>query len=329
MHILAPTPVTSLPRDQQARTARLMAEAALIFLQALSAEQRAKATAPVDSEERLNWDYRPHARSGLSFKDLDPGQQKLAHALIANGLSRQGHTKAMAIMSLEPILRVLTGRDRYDPDFYYLTIFGTPGEPAWGWRLEGHHVSLNFLVAGGHLAVTPNFFGANPARVLEGPRAGLRVLAAEEDLARRLLKSLDEQQFPQALLADEAPADIITSNERLVRPDTPQGLTYAQMTPEQQKSFQDLVQEYTGRMPPGVAAARLERLEREGWAYLHFAWAGPANPGQPHYYRLHGPSFLVEYDNTQNNANHIHTVWRDLQGDWGQDLLEQHYAQSH
>jgi hypothetical protein len=155
------------------------------------------------------------------------------------------------------------------------------------------------------------------------------VLAAEEDLALNLLKSLDEAQLARVILDPEAPPDILTGTDRLVRWDAPQGLSYHNMTPEQQRLFQNLVMEYTGRMPAGLAEVRLNRLEKEGWAYLHFGWAGPTDPGQKHYYRLHGPSFLVEYDNTQNNANHIHTVWRDLQDDWGQDLLQLHYQQSH
>jgi hypothetical protein len=331
MYPLALTPAAHLPGDPGARTALIMAEAAAIFLASLAPEPRSRATFPVDSPERFTWDYRPHARSGIAWRELDRNQQKLACALLASGLSRQGHAKAMAIMSLESVLRSLTGSQAYHPDLYYLSFFGTPGDPdAWGWQVDGHHLSVNILVVGAsHLAVTPNFFGANPARVLSGPLAGLRVLAGEEDLARRLLYSLDAGQQAQTLLSTECPRDIITDNERRVRLDDPQGLACREMTPDQQRDFQDLVLEYTRRLPREMADARFNRIDKEGWGYLHFAWAGSPEAGQPHYYRLHGPSFLVEYDNIQNNANHIHTVWRDLKDDWGEDLLQRHYASSH
>ncbi len=328
---LALTPAARLSGDPGAVTARIMAEAAAIFLASLAPEQRSRATFPVDSPQRFSWDYRPHERSGISWRDLDQSQQKLAYALLASGLSRQGYTKAMAITSLESVLQSLTNSPAYHPDFYYLTIFGTPGDPdAWGWQVDGHHLSVNILVVGGrHLAVTPNFFGANPAKVLSGPLAGLRVLAGEEDLARSLFHSLAADQKVRTLLSPECPRDIITDNDRRVRLDDPQGLPYREMHPEQQRQLQDLVLEYVHRLPRKVADERLNRIDQEGWGYLHFAWAGSSQPGEPHYYRLHGPSFLVEYDNIQNNANHIHTVWRDLEDDWGDDLLKRHYAQSH
>jgi hypothetical protein len=306
MHILSPIPAARLPVELQSRTAHLMAEAASRFLAALSPEQRSRAALSVNDEERQNWDYRPHERRGLAWRELDSWQGKLAQALLATGLSQPGHLKASAIMSLEAVLQQQTGRQMYDPDLYYLTIFGTPGDRApWGWRLEGHHLSLNFLlVARRYVAAAPNFFGANPALVNEGALTGLRVLAAEEDLARGLLRSL-------------------------VQMEAPEGLAQAEMAEAEQRLMADLVVEYTSRMPRDVAEAQLERIDREGWGNLHFAWAGSPEPGQPHYYRLHGPSFLVEYDNTQNQANHIHTVWRDLRGDWGDDLLAAHYRRAH
>jgi hypothetical protein len=331
MHILSPIPAARLPVELQSRTACLMAEAASRFLAALTPAQRSRSCFPVESEERQVWDYRPHGRRGVAWRELDSGQGKLAHALVATGLSHPGYLKAAAIMSLEAVLRHLTGRQMYDPDLYYLSIFGTPGDhEPWGWRLDGHHLSLNFLlVEGRYVAATPNFFGANPARVLEGDLSGLRVLASEEDLARGLLKSLPSTQQQKAILAAEAPADIITGNAPRVQMDAPEGLAHAEIAEAQQRLMEDLVVEYTSRMPWDVAEAQLHRIDREGWGHLHFAWAGSPEPGRPHYYRLHGPSFLVEYDNTQNQANHIHTVWRDLRGDWGDDLLADHYRRAH
>jgi hypothetical protein len=331
MDHLALTPAIQLPGEPEARTAQIMAEAAAIFLASLAPEQRSQAMFPVESPERSTWDYRPHARSGIAWHELDFSQQELAYALLASGLSRQGYAKAMAIMSLESVLQSLTGSQMYHPNFYYLTVFGTPGDPkAWGWQVDGHHLSVNFLVVESrHLAVTPNFFGANPAKILSGPLAGLRALAGEEELARRLLQALTADQRGRTLISPECPQDIITDNDRRARLDDPRGLPCREMNPEQQRQLQDLVLEYVSRLPREVADERLNRIDKEDWGYLHFAWAGSPDPGQPHYYRLHGPSFLVEYDNIQNNANHIHTVWRDFKDDWGEDLLQRHYARSH
>jgi hypothetical protein len=204
-------------------------------------------------------------------------------------------------------------------------------ESIWGWRVEGHHVSVNFLIVNGNrIAPTPNFFGANPASVPQGyPLAGLRVLGAEEDLARQLLVSLDTRRRAQAIIAAEAPPDIVTRAEHRVKLDSPAGLAVGEMDENQQRTLKDLVLEYTSRMSRDVADNRMNQIEKEGKSLIHFAWAGAEERGRPHYYRLHGPSFLIEYDNTQNNANHIHTVWRDLRDDWGEDLLLRHYAGAH
>jgi hypothetical protein len=239
----------------------------------------------------------------------------------------------MAIMSLESVLAAMEGSGRRfprDPDLYHVTLFGIPSdETPWGWRVEGHHISLNYLIVGGdRIAPTPSFFGANPARVPTGDRAGLRVLAAEEDLARRLLTSLDPTRRPRARMAVEAPDDIVTRAEHRIQPEDPVGLAAGSMAPDQRRILADLLDEYLDRMPVDVAGARRDRIEKEG-ADVHFAWAGSELPGEPHYYRLHGPGFLLEYDNTQNGANHIHTVWRDFTGDWGDDLLARHYSRSH
>jgi hypothetical protein len=237
-------------------------------------------------------------------------------------------------MELERTLRRLEKRppnDEYrDPERYYLAIFGTPSEKSpWGWRFEGHHVSLNFSSVTGKLAVTPAFLGTNPARVPEGPTKGLRVLAQEEDLARRLLTGLNAQQRRQAIIDEEAPADIITGNQRTVSLARFEGLAYADMTADQRFLLEQLIRVYLDNMKPRIAQHQWQRMEDAGLDKLHFAWAGSAEPGQAHYYRIHGPTFLVEYDNTQNNANHIHTVWRDPANDFGRDLLRDHYENGH
>jgi len=316
-------------------TAQRMVEGATVFLASLTADQQAQALFPAVSEERLNWHYIPHERKGLSFKDMEGGQRKLASALLSSGLSQRGYTKAMMIMSLEAILKQLEGPTRRferDPDLYCITLFGKPSfESPWGWRVEGHHLSLNFLVVDGNqIASTPSFLGANPAKVPEGiPLSGLRVLALEEDLARQLLTSFRDDQLAKVIFQTEAPPDIVTQAEKQVRMDAPVGMAASEMTGDQQGILVDLIEEYLHRMPRDIAESRMNQIERDGKSYVHFAWAGSRERGKPHYYRLHGPSLLIEYDNTQNNANHIHTVWRDLRSDWGEDLLRLHYTRSH
>jgi hypothetical protein len=330
-----PLPNSSSAAKQESETALRMAEAARNFLDALTPDERMRVVFPLESDERKNWHYVPKERKGIPWKEMNGSQRKLAHALIAGGLSRIGYTKAMSIMALEAILKQIEGaaiRFNRDPDLYYITLFGTPSEGTpWGWRLEGHHISLNFLIApGNRMACTPNFFGANPALVPPGyPLAGLRVLSTEEDLARGLLDSLTDLQLGTAVISADAPADILTRADAHVRPEKPVGLSASDMNAAQQELLVHLVSDYLHRMPDDVAAGRMDRVEKEGKKHIHFGWAGSKERKKPHYYRVHGPSFLIEYDNTQNNANHIHSVWRDLRDDWGEDLLRNHYKESH
>jgi len=312
-----------------------MAEAAVNLLSSLSADQKERALFPVAGKERLNWHYIPRERKGISFKELDGSQSKLVHALISTGLSQEGYRKVMTIMSLETTLKEIEGPTRRferDPDLYFISLFGTPskGSP-WGWRLEGHHVSLNFLVINEkQIASAPNFFGANPAEVPPGyPLAGLRTLQAEEDMARDLLASLNPTQFSRTIIEAEAPSDIVTRADAHVTLDTPSGLSAREMTKDQHSILFTLIHEYLNRMPEDIAGHQMVQIEKEGAQYIHFAWAGSRERRKPHYYRIHGPSFLVEYDNTQNDANHIHSVWRDLRNDWGEDSLRHHYQRSH
>jgi hypothetical protein len=320
---------------QESETALRMAEAATKFLDTLTAEERARIVFPVESEERKNWHYVPRERKGMPWKEMNGIQRKLAHALIAGGLSRAGYTKAMSIMALESILKQIEGpgsRFERDPDLYYITLFGIPSEEApWGWRLEGHHISINFLVTPGkRVACTPNFFGANPALVPPGySLADLRVLSTEEDLARRLLDSLTDIQRGTAVIGTDAPPDILTRADVHVRLEKPVGLPASDMNATQQELLIHLLSDYLHRMPEDLASGRMDQVEKEGKKHIHFAWAGSRERKRPHYYRVHGPSFLIEYDNTQNKANHIHSVWRDLRDDWGEDLLRNHYKESH
>jgi hypothetical protein len=319
------------PVSPVSATAEMMAEAASVFMASLSDEQRNKSVYRVNSEERSNWSYLPKKRAGVALFEMDKQQQKLALALLATGLSRRAYVQALGIMSLERVLREMEQSEEYDPDRFYVTIFGTPsGSSPWGWRVEGHHISINFLIVeGSEIAVTPNFLGANPAMVTSGNQKGFRVLPAEEDYGRRLLLSLDPFRRSLAVIAAHAPADIVTRREQRVRMDAPVGISVSRMSEVQRNLLFGLLSVYTSRMPEKLADVCMERIEKDGFGHIHFAWAGADQPGMPHYYRLHGPGFLVEYDNTQNNANHIHTVWRDFRNDWGDDSLKAHYERAH
>jgi len=316
----------------RANTAVTMSEAANRLLAALTPEQRAQAVFRMDDEERLNWHYIPRERKGLPLRAMSPAQQHLAAALLSAGLSPQGYIKAVTIMSLEDVLRVMENDsgERRNPQKYYFSIFGTPSETGvWGYRVEGHHLSQNYTVVNGRVAGAPSFFGANPAQVREGPRKGLRALAAEEDLGRAVFSSLDPAQRKTALVDPVAYKDIVTAASRKAALDgQPSGLSAQRMNAKQFEALLALLDEYTGNMPEQIGQAREEQIRKAG-RNIWFAWAGEAEPGRPHYYRVQAPAFLVEYDDTQNNANHIHSVWRDFTGDFGTDLLAEHYRTSH
>jgi hypothetical protein len=314
-------------------SALMMARAQAAFLNSLSSEQRAKAVFKLEDEQRFDWHFIPRPRKGIPFKELDPAQQRLGNALLASGLSQQGFIKAATIMSLDAVLREMEtdGRVVRDPELYYLSIFGdtASGKP-WGWRVEGHHISLNFTIADDKsISTTPAFFGANPAEVLSGPRKGLRTLPAEEDLARTIIKSMDDKQRAQAIVSEKAPTDILSTNLRKAEPLKPAGLQTGRLGQKQQEILMTLLHEYATRHSPEIAAVRLDRIRSAGMNNIFFAWAGGLEHGQAHYYRIQGSTFLIEYDNIQNNANHIHSVWRDFNGDFGLDLLAMHHNRDH
>ena len=316
-------------------TAKRMADAAAELLATFTPDQRARAVLDFDDGERENWHYIPRDRTGLPLKEMDTRQRSLTQNLVATGLSSGAHRRANTIIELEPILGGIEGEGRKfarDPGLYFVTLFGTPGgETAWGWRFEGHHVSLNNTVLAGELiSASPVFFGANPAEVRHGERQGLRALKEEEEMARALLTDLDGEQLRQAVVAPEAPSDILTRAVPHVRGEVrAEGLAGADLSGAQLQQLKDLVAVYVDRLPEAVAALEHARLERADYSLAHFAWAGPAERGRGHYYRVQGPTFVAEYDNTQNDANHIHAVWRDLQNDFGEDLLKSHYREAH
>lgn len=316
-------------------SAAAVVKAAKQFIAALTTEQRAKAVMAFEDEERFNWFYVPRERRGVALKELNDAQRKLAQEFLKATLSQRGYYKATTIMEIELVLREMespTPGDaataaRRDPTLYYFSFFGQPTDQGrWGWRVEGHHLSLNFTAIDGRIvATTPSFLGSNPAEVRQGPRRGLRVLGAEEDIARDLLHSLTVEQRARAIFQADAFADIVTTNAKRVDPLAPVGIPASQFNPQQMSLLVRLLNEYASTMPADLAAQRLDKVQQAGLEKIWFGWAGGTERGQPHYYRVQGPTFVIEYDNTQNNANHVHTVWRDFQGDYGRDLLREHY----
>lgn len=308
-----------------------MARAAGNFLASLQAPQKAKATFEWGADAREDWHFIPKDRVGLPLKEMTPEQRHLAYALLGTGLSNDGFAEATTIMSLEQILRDLEKDPvKRDPERYFFQIFGEPkAAGTWSWRCEGHHCSVNFTIVDGRISGTPSFFGANPGLVKEGPRAGLQALAAEEEAGRRLARELNPDQRKIAFLPGDVPKEILTEAKRRVDPLNPGGLAAATMTAEQKVLLRELIQTYTQRLRPEVAAVEWKQIEGAGFDAIHFAFIGGTDPGNAHYYRVQGPTFLIEYDNTQNGANHPHAVWREFQGDFGADLLAEHLKTSH
>ena len=311
-----------------------MAGAATAFLAGLDDQQRASANLPfTDDAARRDWHYIPRSRGGLAFGEMTSKQEKLAHYLVQTGLSLHAYAQVAAIVALEDVLDAIEeqarGRTRTD---YSTTVFGDPttSDP-WGWRFEGHHVSLNVTVVDGSVvSATPHFLGANPAEVGHAHASVLRPLAAEEDLARALLGALEPHHRESAVVNDVAPDDILTEARPRVTDDAvpDEGVRFGELDGRAAELFEALLGTYIARLPDVLAARSGAKLE-SSLGDIRFVWAGETGRRQPHYYRLHGPGVLIEYDNTQNDANHIHTVWRDPNGDFGDDLLAEHHARHH
>jgi hypothetical protein len=312
--------------------ASLMTECANRFLAALHADQRGKATFPFDTDERMNWHFIPKERKGLPLREMTAYQKHLASALLAAGLSQTGYIKAVTIMSLEDVLKIIendSGEVR-NPEKYYFSVFGTPTDSGtWGYRVEGHHLSQNYTVVNGTVIDGPSFFGSNPAEVRQGPRKGLRTLAEEDDFGIELIHTLDEQQQKVAIVDPTAYKDILTaSSRRAALQGQPSGLSASKMNANQFDALMALIEEYARNVPDEMAEGRKAQINKAG-RNIYFAWSGGVNRGDLHYYRVQTTSFLIELDDTQDDANHIHSVWRDFSGDFGEDLLQQHYRASH
>ena len=307
-----------------------MAEAAAKFAASLDAAQRERAAFAVDAAVRKDWHYVPRDRPGLPMGALAEAQRKALHALLESALSDEGVQKVDGVILLESVLREIEGSAMRDPAHYTISLFGDPGtnEP-WGWRLEGHHLSLNFLEENGRVSVTPFFLGANPERVSSGPHAGLRPLADEEELARKLASSFDASQRASGIRENEVPADVILSPGRAASFLDPPGISGSKLGDEQRAQLARLVALYPGAIDEAIHGDAVDRARKTPVSELHFLWIGALDPGKPHYWRVQGPRFAIELDNVQGGASHVHTLWRDLDDDFGEDVLRRHYEEQH
>jgi hypothetical protein len=321
------------PRQNTGANLSEMAKAANVFLQSLSEKQKTKIQFGFNEEERYNWNYVPRSRKGLTLNEMSDQQIKSAFALLRTALSDTGFNKTNSIIQLENVLREVenrTAKDTYrDPGNYSFSIFGNPAADAiWGWRLEGHHIAFNFSSEDNRLVSgTPGFLGSNPAVVLSGSEKGKYILKDEAELGFALLHSLNKEQTDKAIISNEAPGEILTASSRHAMINDPKGILYNELNSSQQKIFIQLLSIYIHRYTRSFAEGMMKEIEEAGLNNLRFAWAGDQQPGvgHPHYYRIQGPTIIIEYDNTQNNANHIHTVIRDLKNDFGGDELLKHY----
>jgi hypothetical protein len=290
----------------------------------------------LDDAARHDWAYWPTERVGVPLDLMTGEQRQLTQRLLTSLLSTRGYFKVAQIMQLEQILGMLdtAGLPR-GVGHYKIVLFGAPSvETPWAWRFEGHHVSLNVAVSAEGIGVTPSFFGSNPAEVRSGPLTGFRVLGAEEDLARELVSSLSEAQRTRAIVSAEAPRDIFTGNigkdpaqwETWRVTLAPAGIAVAELNEVQQHWVQRILEEVVGAYRPELSAEYLGSIDPES---LSFAWMGATERGAPHYFRLQGADFVFEYDNVQDGGNHVHSVWRNKDEDFGMRLLGEHYRVSH
>jgi hypothetical protein len=277
--------------------------------------------------ERFEWHYVPRSRDGAVIREMTPAQRAATKELMRSTLSARGVLKAEAVMALEAVLAGIEGSSLSyrDPEKYYISVFGAPGTYPWGWRLEGHHLSINVTVAAaGEVSVTPTFVGSNPARVPSGPKQGSWMQYDEFILALRLAGSLDAKQRAQALLGNRSLGEVIAGPGRGEALEKPEGLPVGDLNPAQRKLLGELIAAYIGLARDEIGRPYMD-LVREGFAETRFVWAGERKEGEAFYYRIHGPRVLIEFDNSQNDANHIHSLWRDPKNDFGRDALHRHY----
>ena len=307
---------------------------AMAFVNSLNDGQKAKVVFPFDEINRYEWHYLPASmafRQGIGVIEMNNIQKQKLNALMKAYLSEEGYARTKNIMDFENLLKELEPQNSSrTAENYFIAIYGNPGKDSiWGWKFSGHHLALNFTIVNGLLAVAPFFFGVYPAEVKEGPKKGMRIIKDEEDFGFELVNSLTQEQKEKALLQSKAYSDIITKNAEKVDPLDPRGIFAKYLTHEQKTVLNKLIVSYLLSMPSTIAKIRMKNITTEDMNSISFGWAGGTEPGKPHYYRVQGKSFLIEFDNTQNNANHIHSVWRDFKGDFGLDLLREHYQNDH
>ncbi len=310
------------------------AQKANALINALNDQQKKKALFSFDEMNRYDWHYVPGSmlpRTGLAVKDMDSTQQMAFYELLHSFLSEQGFQRTKDIMSFEYLLKEMEPNNPHRiPGNYFVSIYGHPGEDSvWGWKYTGHHLALNFTMVKDKLAFAPFFFGSNPGEVKEGPKKGMRIIKDEEDLAFELVNSLSAEQKKTGVFQLKAFTDVVTTNAAQVAPLKPVGLLLKDLNKDQKNLVNKILVAYLSSMPQRIANARMNLVRTEDMNDIRFGWAGGLVKGEPHYYRIQGKTFLIEFDNTQNNANHIHMVWRDFNGDYGADLLKEHYQQSH
>jgi hypothetical protein len=302
------------------------------FLKSLNDSQRAAAQYEFKDEQRFRWHYLPAVsfeRPGIPLTALDEKQKSLVFKLLKDNLSKSGYDKTLRVIDLENVLAELeSNTERRDPEKYHLAIYGDPSEDHWGWAFQGHHVALNFTITGDHVSFVPRFLGSNPAMIKTGPRKGERTLKAEEDLGFDMINGLSDAQKAKAIIADYVFGDIASTNLPEVSPLDPYGIKMQDLNENQKGILMTLIKEYLSLMPDDQASHRLERLRKEDMDEIRFAYAGAFKLGAAHYYRVQGKTFLIEFENSQTNANHIHSVWRDFDGDFGRDLIKEHYQNS-
>lgn len=301
----------------------------IAFIEALDEKQKEKTLHDFNDIYRERWHYLPTEswpRRGISIAQLSELQRTKLHALLQSSLSSSGYDKTMATIELENVLAELENNpERRNPEKYFINIWGDPSkDKLWSWRFEGHHVSLHFTNVDHEMSFSPRFFGANPGIVKSGSKKGLRSLAAEQDLGIELINSMNDKQKSKAIISDMAYYEIVTSNALEVAPLEENGLKISEMTTSQIGILSKIIEEYVSVIPEELAKKRMRTIKDENFEDIFFAWAGATEIGKAHYYRIQGKSFLLEFDNAQNNANHIHTIWRDFDGDFGRDMIREH-----
>jgi hypothetical protein len=306
----------------------------LDFLNSLNQEQLEKAIFPMEDSSRETWHFIPgtsYKRAGIALFELDKFQKEKAFIFLKSQLSEVGYLKTKKIIGLESVLAEISGNYVHrDPEKYFFAFYGDPKNDAlWTWSFEGHHISLNFTILNGKPSISPRFLGTNPAMIKQGKRKGERVLANEEDLAFKLINSMDNDQKAQAIFQLKSFNEIITKNDSKVKPLEAIGIKTESLNDQQNDILTTLISVYLSTIPEELAIERLELIKKSEFSNITFGWAGSTQISKPHYYRIQGDTFLIEFDNTQNNANHIHTVWREFDGDFGRDLIKEHYKHHH